>query len=203
MGAYRKLYFWKKFIESFLINAVDISTSIHPDHNVVVVGPLGMAHYGKLEVFSLIEFSSVDLNMINHFKHIYPWRWIRLSDSIFINMGVIIILGALNKVGSLGSPFLALSHFVEMSNFMADFTLSILGRTPLSLLVFLFSTSHAPALHPWEFSRLMSRIRRSWLSRFILSPILSISSVLFAVLGLVLSKVICSKVDRSAGIQLG
>ena len=44
--------------------------------------------------------------MINHFKHIYPWRWIWLSDSIFINVGVIIILGALNKVGSLVALFL-------------------------------------------------------------------------------------------------
>ena len=179
MGAYRKLSFWKKFIESFLIHAVDVSTIIHPDHNVVVVGLLGVPCYGKLEVFSFIEFSSVGLNMVNHFKHIYPWRWIRLSDSIFINMGVIVILGPLNKVCSLVGSFLALAHFVEMSNFMADFTLGILGRTPLSWLVFLFSTSHAPALHPWRFSRLMSRVRRSLLSRFILSPILSISSVLF------------------------
>ena len=203
MGAYKKLYFWKIFIESFLIHAVDISTSIHPDHEVVVVGPLSVAHYGKFEVLSLIEFSSVGLNMINHFKHIYPWRWIGLSDSIFINVGVIIILGILNKVGSLGGSFLALAHFVEMSNFMAVFALSILSRTPLSQLVFMFSTSHALALHPWGFSRLMTRIRRSLLSRFILSLILSISSVLFAVLGLVLSTVICNKVDRSAGIQLG
>ena len=181
-GAYRKLHFWKKFIESFLTHAVDISTSIHPDHNVVVVGPLGVAHYGKFEVFSLFEFSSVGLNMINHFKHIYPWRWIRLSDSIFINVGVIIILGALNKVGSLGGSFLALAHFVEMSNFITVFAPRILGRTPLPWLVFMFSTSYALALHPWGFSRLMSRIRRSLLSRFILSPVLSISSVPFAVL---------------------
>ena len=111
MGDYWKLYFRKKFIESFLNHAVDISTSIHSNHNVVVVGPSGMAHYGKFEVFSFIEFSSVGLNMINHFKHIYPWRWIRLSDSIFINVGVIVFLGALNKVGLLGD-FFALAHFV-------------------------------------------------------------------------------------------
>ena len=129
--------------------------------------------------------------------------WIGLSDSIFIDVGVIIVLGALNKVGLLGGSFLALAHFVEMSNFMAVFTFGIFGRTPMPWLVILFSTSHALALYPWGFSRLMSRIRRSLLSRFILSPILSISSVLFAVLGLVLSMVICSKVDRSAGIQLG
>ena len=41
------MYFRKNFIESFLIHAVYISTSIHPDHNVVVVGPLGVARYGK------------------------------------------------------------------------------------------------------------------------------------------------------------
>ena len=159
-----------------------------------------MAHYGKFEMFSLIEFSSVGLSMINHFKHVYP---IRLSDSIFINVGAIIVMGALNKVGSLDGSFLALAHFVEMSNFMAVFALGILDRTPLSWLVFMFSTSHAFALHPWGFSRLMSRIRRSLLSRFILSLVLSISSVHFAVLALVLSIVSCSKVDRSAGIQLG
>ena len=114
MGAYRK-YFWKKFIESVLIHAVDISTSIHYNHIVVVVGSSGVVHYGKFEVFYLIEFYSVGLNMIDHFKHIYPWRWIWLSDSIFINVGVIIILGALNKVGSLGGSFLA--HFVENIQF--------------------------------------------------------------------------------------
>ena len=127
MGAYRKLYFRKKLIESFLIYAFDISTSIHFNHNVVVVGPSGVVHYGEFEVFSLIELSSVGLNMIDHFKQIYPWRCIWLSDSIFINVGVIIILGALNKYGLLGGSFLALAHFVEMSNFMASLTLSILG----------------------------------------------------------------------------
>ena len=106
MGAYRKFHFWKKCFESVLIHAVDISSCIHSDHEVVVVGPLGVACYGKLEVLSLIEFSSVGLNMVNHLKHNYPWKWIWLSDSIFINVGVIIILGALNKVGSLGGSFL-------------------------------------------------------------------------------------------------
>ena len=131
MGAYRKLYFWKKFIESVLIHAVDISTSIHSDHNVVIVGPSGVAHDGKFEMFPLIEFSSVGLDMIDHFKHIYPWRWIGLSDFIFINVGVVIILGGLNKVGSLGCSLLALAHILEMSNFMTVFALGILGRTHL------------------------------------------------------------------------
>ena len=121
---------------------------------------------------------------------------------IFINVSVIIILGALNKVRLLGGSFLALAHFAEMSNFMAVFALGILGWTPLPWLVVLFSTSHALALHPWGFSRLMSRIRRSLLSKFILSLILSISSVLFAVLGFVLLTVKCSKIDRSAGIYV-
>ena len=167
MGAYRKLYFWKKFIESVLIHAFGISINIHSNHNVVVVGSLGVAHYEKFEEFSLIESSSDGLNMINHFKHICPW-WIWLSDSIFINVGVIIILWGLNKVGSL----LALAHFVEMSNFMAIFALGILGWTPLPWPVFLFSISHALVLHPWGFSRLMTRIRRSLCSRFIMSLIL-------------------------------
>ena len=200
MGAYRKLYFWKKFIESVLIHVVDISTSIHSNHNVVVVGPSGVACYGKFEVFSLIESSSVCLNMIYYFMHIYPWRWIWLSDSIFINVGVIIILWGLNKVGSLGGSLLALAHFVEMSNFMTFFALGILGRTPLPQLVFMFSTSDALVLHLWGFSRLMIRIRRSLCSRFILSLMLSITSALFAVLALVLLMVICSKIYRCAGI---
>ena len=200
MEAYRKLYFWKKFIENVLIHAVDISTSIHSNHNVVVLGPSGVAHYGKFEVFSLIESSSVGLNMINHFKHIYPWRWIWLSDSIFINVGVIIILGGLNKVGSLGGSLLALAYFVEMSNFITFFALGILGRTPLPQLVLIFSTSYALVLHPWRFSRLMTRIRRSLCSRFILSLILSITFVLFAVLALVLLTVMCRKICGCAGI---
>ena len=127
----------------------------------MVVGPSLVAHYGEFKVFSLIQFSSVGLNMINHFKHVYPWRWIWLSDSIFINAVVIIILGALNKVGSLGGSFLALAYFVEMSNFMTGLALGILSWALLSWLVFLFSTSHALILHLWGFSRLMTRIRRS------------------------------------------
>ena len=115
--------------------------------NVVVVGPLGVACYGKLEVISLIASSSVGLIMINHFKHIYPW-WIWLSDSIFISVGVIIIL---NKVGSLGGSLLALANFVEMSNFMTFFALGILSSAPLPQLVFMFSTSHALVLHPCGF----------------------------------------------------
>ena len=139
------------------------------DHYVVVVRPSGVAHYGKFEVFFLTESSSVGLNMINHFKHIYPWRWIWLSDSIFINVGVVIIFGGLNKVGSLGVSLLALAHFVEMSNFMTFFAHGILGRTHLPQLVFMFSTSHALVLHLWGFSRLMTRSRRSLCSRFSLS----------------------------------
>ena len=201
MGAYRKLYFWKKFIESVLIHVTDISISIHSNNNVMVIGPSGVACYGKYEVFSLIEFSSVDLRMINYFKHIYPGRWIWLSYSIFIDVGVIIILGALNKVGSLCGSFLALAHFVEMSNFMTGFAL--LGWAPLSWLVVQLSTSQALALHPWGFSRLIARIRRFLCSRFMLSLCCPQSfhfSVLFAVLALVLLMVMCSKVHRCTGI---
>ena len=116
-----------------------------------------------------------------------------MSDPIFINVGVVIILGSLNKVCSLFASFLALAYLVEMSNFMTVFAHSILAWTPLPQLVFLFSTSHALVLHFWGFSRLMTRIRRSLCSRIILSLILSITSVLFTVLALVLSMVICSK----------
>ena len=161
MGAYRKLYFWKRVHWKCSHSCSWHQHHVHSNHNVVVVGPSWVACYGKFEVFPLIEFSSVGLSMINHFKHIYPWRLSGLSDSIFINVGVIIILGGLNKVGSLGGSLLPLAHFVEMSNFMTVFALGIFGRTPLPPLVFLFSTSHALVLHPWGFSRLMTRIRRS------------------------------------------
>ena len=124
-------------------------------------------------------------------------------NSIFINVVVIIILGCLNKIGSLFSSLHGLAYLVEMSNFMAVFALCILGWTPLSQLVFLFFTSHALSLHPWGFSRLMARIRRSLCSRIILSLILSITSVLFVALGLVLSMVTCSKIYRHTGISLG
>ena len=117
---------------------------------MVFVGSLGVAGYGEFKVFS----SSVGLNI----KHIYPW-WIWLSDSIFINVGVVIIFGGLNKVGPLFASFLALAYLVEMSNFMAVFALFILSWIPLQWLVFLLSTSHALVLHSWEFSRLMTRIR--------------------------------------------
>ena len=100
MGAYRKLHFWKKFIESFLIYAVDISTSIHPYNDVVVVRPSRVAHCGKFEVFPFIELSPVGFNMINHFKHIYPW-WIWLSISKFINVSFILIFGDCGEVSPL------------------------------------------------------------------------------------------------------
>ena len=150
MGTYRKLHFCKEFSEYVLIHAVDISTCIHSDNDVVVVGHSRVACYGKFEVFSFIELSPVGVNMVNHFKQIYPW-WIWLPVSNFINEGVIIILGDLNKSGSLGGSFLALAHFVEMSNFVTFFALGILSRTPLPWLVLMFSTSHAFVLHSWDF----------------------------------------------------
>ena len=137
--------------------------------------------------------------MVNQLKHIYPW-WIWLSDSIFIDVGVIIILGCLNKIGSLISSFLGLAYLVKMSNFMAVFALCILGWTLLSWLVIWFSTSHALPLHPYRFSRLMTRIRRSLCSRIILFLILSITSVLFVAVALVLSMVTCSKIYGCIGI---
>ena len=139
MGAYRKLHFWKKLIESVLIHAVDISTSIHCDHNVVLVGPLRVACYGKFEMFLFIELSPVGFNMVNHLKHIYPWWWIWLSDSIFINVDVIIILGGLHEVSPQGGSFFVLTHLVEMSNFVTLLAFGILGWTPFPWLVFMFS----------------------------------------------------------------
>ena len=64
MGAYRKLYFRKKFIVCLFIHAVDISTYIQSNHYMVFVGSLRVAGYGKFEVFSL-HSSSVGLNMVN------------------------------------------------------------------------------------------------------------------------------------------
>ena len=113
---------------------------------------------------------------------------------IFINVGVIIILGSLNKIGSLFSSFVGLAYLLEMSNFMVVLALCILSWTLMSWLVIWFSTSHALSFHPWGFSRLMTRIRRSLCSRIILSLILSITSFCFVALGLALSMAICSKV---------
>ena len=168
MGAYRKLYFRKKFIECLFIHAVDTSNCIHSKHYMVFVGSLGVFDYGKFEALPL-HSSPVGLN-------IYPW-WIWLSDSVFIDVSVIIILGwCLNKTDSLFSSFLGLAYLVEMSNFVAVLALCILSWTLLSWLVVWFSTSHAFFFHPWGFSRLMTRIRRSLCSRIILSLILSTSS---------------------------
>ena len=103
---------------------------------------LGVAGYGEFKMLS----SLVGLNMVNWLKHIYPW-WIWLSDSIFIDVGVIIILGGLNKIGSLFSSFLGLAYLVEISNFMAVFALCILGWTLLSWLVFCFPhLMHFPSI---------------------------------------------------------
>ena len=139
--------------------------------------------------------------MVNHFKHIYPW-WIWLSGSIFINVGVIIMLGDCSNIGPLGGSFLTLSNMVEMSYFVTFLALGILGWTLLSWLVIQFSTSHALPLHPWGFSRMISRIRRSLLSRFILCLLFSISRILLVLASLDLSMVIWNKVHRGCRIRL-
>ena len=114
MGAYRKLYFRKKFIECLLIHAVYISFCVHSDHYMVLVGSLGVFGNWEFEVLSL--WSPGGFNMVNCLKHIYPW-WIWLSHSNLIDVGVIIILGwCLDKIGSLG-PFLGLAYLVEVSYF--------------------------------------------------------------------------------------
>ena len=64
----------------------------------MVVGVLRVADYGKFQVLTLLVLSPVGLNMINSSKHIYPW-WIRLSVSIFINVGVVIAVLLLYQVG--------------------------------------------------------------------------------------------------------
>ena len=186
------LHFWKNVIECLLIHAVDISLCIYSNHYMVFVGSLGVLGDWELEVLSL--WSLGGSNMINYLKHIYPW-WIWLSHSIFINVGVIIILGlCLDKIGSLSGPFLGLAYFVEVSYFVTVFALCILSWTFVFWLVIWFSTSHALSFHPWGFSRLVTRIRGSMCSNIILSLILSTTSFLFVALTSVLSMVICSKV---------
>ena len=156
MGAYRKLHFRRKFIACLLIHAVDISSCIHSHHYMVLVGSLGVFGDWKLEVLFLWFLGG--FNMVNYLKQIYPW-WIWLSHSIFINVGVIIILRwCLDKIGSLSGPFLGLAHFVEVSYIVTVFALCIHSWTFLSWLVLWFSTSHALSFHPWGFSRLMTRI---------------------------------------------
>ena len=109
----------------FSYHAVDISSCIHSNHYVVLVGSLGVFGNWELEVLSL--WSLGGFNMVNYLKHIYPW-WIWLSYSIFIDVGVIIILGwCLDKIGSLSGPFLGLAYFVEVSNFVTVFALCILA----------------------------------------------------------------------------
>ena len=71
-GTCRKLYFCKKSLKCLFIHAVDIYTSVHSDHKVVVVRVLRVAHYRELQVIPLIELSPVGFNMVNCLKHIYP-----------------------------------------------------------------------------------------------------------------------------------
>ena len=155
MGAYREFHFREKFLESLFIHAVYISSCVHSDHQMVLVGFLGVCVDWKFEVFSL--WSPGGSNMVNYLKHIYPW-WIWLSDSIFIDVSVIFILGwCLDKIGSLAS-FLGLAYLVEVSYFVTFLALCIFSWTFLSWLVLWLSTSHALSFDPWGFSRLVTVI---------------------------------------------
>ena len=125
MGAYRELHFRKKFIECFLIHAVDISSCIHSNHYVVLSWSIGVFGNWELEVLSL--WSLGGFNMVNYLKHIYPWL-IWLYHSIFIDVGVIIILGwCLDEIGSLSGPFLGLAYFVEVSYFVQSLHFAFLA----------------------------------------------------------------------------
>ena len=122
---------------------------------MVFVGSLGVFGDWEFKVLSL--WSPGSFNMVNCFKHVYPW-WIWLSHSNYIDVGVIIILGwCLDKIGSLG-PFLGLVYLVEVSYFVTVLALCILSWAFLSWLVLLFSTSHALSFHPWGLSRLTTVI---------------------------------------------
>ena len=131
MGAYRKLYFWKKFVECFLIHVVDISTSVDSNH-YVMVGARRVACYQKFEVFSLIELSPVCFNMVDYFNIftlggfgcLTPFSSMWVSSS---SWG-----GGLNKVDSLLGSLLALAYTLEMSNFMTSLALGILSWALLS-----------------------------------------------------------------------
>ena len=67
--------------------------------------------------------------MVNNLKHIYH-RWVGLSNSIFIDVSVLLSLRwCLDKIGSLGS-FLGLAYLIEVSNFAAILALGILVWIP-------------------------------------------------------------------------
>ena len=152
-GAYREFHFREKFTESLFIHAVYISSCVHSDHWMVLVGSPGECVNWELKVFSL--WSPGGSNMVNYLKHIYSW-WIWLSDSIFIDVGVIFTLQwHLDKISSLAS-FLGLAYLVEVSYFVTFLALCILGWTFLSWLVLWLSTSHVLPFHSWGFSRQMA-----------------------------------------------
>ena len=122
---------------------------------MVLLGSPGV--YIDWEFKVLSPWSLSGSNMVNYLKHIYH-MWIWLPDSIFIDMGVIFILGwCLDKIGSLAS-FLGLAYLVEVSYFVTFLALCIFGWTFLSELVLWLSTSHALPFHPWGFSGLMTVI---------------------------------------------
>ena len=84
---------------------------------MVVVGALRVACYWELQVLPVIELSPVGFNMVNCLKHIYPW-WIWFSNTIFIDVGVIIVIWGLNKFGSLFGSFLALANTMKVYYFV-------------------------------------------------------------------------------------
>ena len=190
MGAYRNLYFRKKFIECLLIHAVDISSCIHSNHYVVFVGPLGCLVIGNLRCFpydplvASIWLTSLNIFTLGGFGCLTPFSsmWVSssslvvfeqdwLSDWLFSWSGI-----PCGNVQFCGSPC-TLHSQLDISVLAGD-------------LVFHISCT----FHPGGFSRLMTRIRTSLCSTIILSLTLSTSSFLFVALALVLSTVICSKV---------
>ena len=167
---------------------------------MVLLGSLGVCGNWEFKVLSL--WSLVGSNMINYLKHIYPW-WIWLSHSIFINVGVIIILGwCLDKIGSLGS-FPGLAYLVEVSYFVTDSPCTLHSWLDISVLagalIFHISCTSLPSLEVFWIDDCDLKIRV--LQNYSVPG--STSSFLFVVLAFVLSTVIYSKVHGCGGIYLG
>ena len=100
---------------------------------MVLVGSLGVYIDWEFKVFSL--WSPGGSNMVNYLKHIYPW-WIWLSDSIFLDVGVIFTLGwSLDKISSLAS-FLGLAYLVKVFHSWGFSRLmTVIGRSMCSRII--------------------------------------------------------------------
>ena len=157
MGAYRKLHFRKKFIECLLINAVDISSCIHSNHYMVLVGPLGCLAIGNLRCFccdplvASIWLTSLNTFTLGGFGCLTPFSLMWVSSSswggVWTRLALCLVL------------FLDWHTLWKCPILWQSLHFYILIWIFLSKLVIQFSTSHTLSFHPWGFSKLMTRIR--------------------------------------------